>query len=99
MLTIKEIFEYEEKEAYCIKTIIVDKENNKNDYYRESIDALINYMKNNEQNPSENRWDRYAIIKKHLSSKTLGYLSGIGFNTLCRNIRKQINKNKRQIEE
>ena len=99
MLERKEIFEYKKEEAYYIDTIIVERMNDEKDYYRESMNALISYMKNNEQNPSEDRWDKYAIIEKHLSSKTLGYLSGIGFNTLCRKLRKEINRNKRQIEE
>ena len=36
------------------------------------------------------------VCKKYLSSKTIGYLSGIGFNTLCRKLRKEI---KREIGE
>jgi len=42
----------------------------------------------------------YAVSlanSRYLSSKTIGYLSGIGFNTLCRKIRKEINWKKRQI--
>lgn len=65
------------------------------DYYTESINALIEYMKEYEKNPNEKHWDNYAIQNKYLSSKTIGYLSGVGFNTLCRNLRKQINKQKR----
>ena len=65
--------------------------------YEESINALIGYIKNNEQNPSEKRWNSYAISNKYLSAKTLGYLTEEGFNVLCRKIRKNVNKEKRQI--
>lgn len=71
----------------------------KQDYYQESMDALVEYMKKHEQNPSEKRWNEYAISKKYLSSQTIGYLSGIGFNTLCKKLRKKINQNKRQEEK
>ncbi len=79
-----------------IKTNIKPEKNeNKKDYYIESINALIEYMKKYEKNPNEKQWDKYAIQNIFLSSKTMGYLSEVGFNTLCRNLRKQINKQKR----
>lgn len=68
-------------------------------YYEKSMGALVQYMKDNEENPSEKRWNRYAISQKCLSSKTIGYLSGIGFNTLCRKLRKELNKEKRQTHD
>lgn len=77
-----------------IKTNIKLKENKK-DYYAESINALIEYMKKYEKNPNEKQWNKYAIQNRYLLSKTIGYLSKVGFNTLCRNLRKQINKQKR----
>ncbi len=61
-------------------------------YYLDSIIQLIEYMKINKNNPSEKRWDRYAIKRRCLSSKTLGYMYEDGFNSLCREIRKDINK-------
>lgn len=90
----------ENVEAYNEKNIIVDEKDKKmekeqKDYYEESIYALIEYIKENEQNPNEKKWDKIAVDKKYLSSKTIGYISGVGFNKLCRNLRKQINK--RQI--
>lgn len=96
----KKLLEYQKKEVYLKNTIIEKEkiEGYKKDYYKETLDALIQYMENNEKNPSENRWDKYAIDKKYLSSKTMGYLSGIGFNTLCRKLRKEINKAKRQMK-
>ena len=57
---------------------------------------MIQYMKNNEKNPSESVWNKIAIENEYLSSKTIGYLSNIGFNTLCRKLRRGINRNKRQ---
>lgn len=61
-------------------------------YYLESITKLIEYMKLNENNPSESTWNKQAIQKGCLSSKTLGYMYEDGFNTLCREIRKELNK-------
>lgn len=88
------------KKIYYIKSIIkkIRKPREKKyqkDYYTESLNALIEYMKKYEKNPNEKQWDNYAIQNEYLSSKTMGYLSEIGFNTLCRNLRKQINKEKR----
>lgn len=71
----------------------------KQDYYQESMDALVQYMKKHEQNPSEKRWNEYAICERYLSSQTIGYLNGIGFHTLCRKLRKEINQKKRQEEK
>lgn len=81
------------------KQEIKEKQNKNENYYEKSIDALIGYMKNNEQNPSQKKWDEFAIYNKYLSSKTIGYISGIGFNKLCRNLRKKINKTKRILKE
>lgn len=94
----KEILEYEIKEA-CYTSSIVQNQKEKDckrNHYEQSMDALIQYMENHEKNPSERRWNEYAIHAKFLSSKTIGYLSGTGFNTLCRKKRKEINKEKRQ---
>ncbi len=62
-------------------------------YYLDSIIELIEYMKINEKNPSENEWNKYIVGKKYLSSKSIGYMYGYGFNNLCRKLRKDINKN------
>ncbi|MCI8361845.1 MAG: hypothetical protein HFJ41_01610 [Clostridia bacterium] len=71
------------------------KYNNKSlqNYYLHSIITLTEYMKANKENPSEIKWNRYAIKKGCLSSKTIGYMYEDGFNSLCRQIRKAINKN------
>ncbi len=63
-------------------------------YYEKSINALVQYIKKHDSNPSEKWWNQYAIRKKYLSSKTIGYLSGMGFNTFCRKTRKKVNKEK-----
>ena len=70
----------------------------KKNYYVESMNALIQYLKENEENPNENIWNNYAIKEGFLSSKTIGYLSGTGFNSLCRKMRKDLNKKKRQMD-
>lgn len=98
----KRIFENPKREEAYHENIIIETgkiEGYKKDYYEESMNALIQYMKSHDQNPSEKRWDQYAIYEKYLSSKTIGYLSGVGFNTLCRKLRKEINKAKRQIKD
>ena len=61
-------------------------------YYIESIIALIEYIKLNEVNPSEKRWNKYAIENRYLSGKSIGYMYEDGFNNLCRKIRKMVNK-------
>ena len=65
----------ENKEAYSITNIIEGEKINKleenlKNYYEESIYALIEYMKKDEKNPSEKRWDKFAVSEKYLSSKT-----------------------------
>lgn len=100
MLEKEKRIEYENEKAYNVENII-ENENNKyqkENYYEKSIYALIQYMKINEQNPSENKWNSIATKNKYLSSKTMGYLSAMGFNKLCRKLRKAINRNKRQIK-
>lgn len=68
-------------------------------YYNKSILALTNYIKINEKNPSEKEWDEYIVDKLYLSSKSIGYLYGRGFNKLCKQIRKKINKENRKQRE
>ena len=98
----EKIIECESKEEQIsyMEEVVKEQRNEKpmNHYYEESIEALTQYIRNNETNPSEKCWNHYAIHEKYLSSKTIGYLSGMGFNTLCRKKRKQINKEKREKE-
>lgn len=61
-------------------------------YYNKSIDALIEYIKSNEINPTEVKWNKQAVKHGYLSSETMGYLDGEGFNKLCKRIRKNIEK-------
>jgi len=84
------------KEAYHVSfmlSIELDNLRYKNtiqSYYNESIEALIKYMQVNEMNPSEVRWNHYAVKNGYLSSQTMGYIYGQGFNKLCKAIRKKI---------
>lgn len=74
-------------------SIELDKKNNKDtlqSYYNNSINALIEYIKINEINPSEVRWNNYATKRGYLSSQTMGYIYGDGFNKLCKEIRKEL---------
>lgn len=61
-------------------------------YYNDSFNALTKYIKVNENNPSEIRWNKYAIENNYLSSQTIGYIYGEGFNKLCKEIRKELKK-------
>lgn len=84
------------EEAYYISfmlSIEIDNKYNKNtvqSYYTKSMQALIEYIQINEKNPSEVRWNHYAIKKGYLSSQTMGYIYGQGFNKLCKAIRKKL---------
>lgn len=91
------ILKYQKEKTYYEKAGIEEPE--KKDCYKNSMEALIEYMNENEKNPSEKQWNQYATCQKYLSGKTIGYLSGMGFNTLCRKLRKEINKKKRQVED
>lgn len=76
-------------------SIEIDNKYQKNtlqNYCFTSIDALVKYIQINEINPSEVRWNRYAVNNGYLSSQTLGYIYGQGFNKLCKEIRKYIKK-------
>jgi len=59
-------------------------------YYNDSLNALIKYIETNEKNPSEVRWNNYVVKKGYLSSQTMGYIYGNGFNKLCKEIRKEL---------
>ncbi len=88
--------DYKKNYKICkILSIENDKKyNNKalQNYYLHSIITLTEYMKLNEKNPSEYKWNKYAIKNRCLSSKTIGYMYEDGFNSLCREIRKELNK-------
>ena len=87
------------EEAYYISfmlSIEIDNKYHNNtiqSYYTNSMEALIEYMQMNEMNPSEARWNKYAVNNGYLSSQTMGYIYGQGFNKLCKEIRKKFKKN------
>lgn len=60
--------------------------------YNITIEALEKYIKENKKRPNEKTWNQYAIKNNYLSSETIGYFCGIGFNKLCRIIMKNIKK-------
>ncbi len=80
------IIKYKKQDAKYTKV-----KKQKRNYYNESITALKEYMMQDFQNPTEKDWNNYAIKNGYLTSKTLGYLSEIGFNSMCRKIRIEIN--------
>lgn len=59
-------------------------------YYNHSFNALVKYIETNEINPNEVKWNRYAVENRYLSSETMGYIYGNGFNKLCKDIRKEL---------
>lgn len=65
--------------------------------YTISMEKLKEYIKEENCMPNEKAWNCFAVEKNLLSSRSISYLSGVGFNTLCRKIMKQINKEKREL--
>ncbi len=63
-------------------------------YYQESIEALTQYIKENKLIPTEKVWNKVASAKNLLTSQSLGYLSGIKFSDLCKDIYKNYKKEK-----
>ena len=69
--------------------IMLKNENELLEIYNISIEALEKYIKETGKRPNEKIWNRYAIENNYLSSETIGYICGIGFNKLCRNLIKK----------
>ena len=63
---------------------------NQKEHCNRSVRALIQYICKSEANPNEFTWNRYAIKNKLLSAESMGYIYGIGFNKLCKEIRKDL---------
>lgn len=59
-------------------------------YYNESYYALNEYIKKYNNTPSEVKWNKYAIENQYLSSQTIGYIYGKGFNKLCKELKKEL---------
>lgn len=57
--------------------------------YEESLKELKRYILEIKTRPSEKKWNKYAIEKGFLLSGTIGYVSGKGFNLLCRDLIKE----------
>ena len=62
--------------------------------YNISIEALEKYMEENKKKPSEKEWNQFAKKNNYLSSESIGYIVGTGFNKLCRKKIKEITKKK-----
>lgn len=58
-------------------------------YYEKSIKELEKYIKTTRTRPNEKNWNRFAVKNGYLSSESIGYICGIGFNKLCREIIKR----------
>jgi len=71
--------------------------NRMNEIYTISMEKLKEYLEANKGMPSEKEWNRFAVKNELLSSKTISFLSGMGFNTLCRKMMKQITHEKKKL--
>ncbi len=58
-------------------------------YYEISLKELERYIKTTRTRPNEKTWNRFAVQNGYLSSESIGYICGIGFNKLCRKIIKK----------
>ena len=75
-----------------VKDMIIDEkkilENNILENYSKSLEALIGYISQSENNPNEKKWNKFARVNNYLSAESMGYISENGFNKLCKEIRK-----------
>ena len=58
-------------------------------YYEKSLKELERYIKITRTRPNEKTWNRFAVQNGYLSSESIGYICGVGFNKLCRKIIKK----------
>jgi len=70
---------------------MVEKNKSKN-IYEESIIGLKEYIRETREIPNGQKWNAYAMKFGYLSSKSIGFFSPCGFNKLCRNLIKEVNK-------
>ena len=61
-------------------------------YYKKTVDALKQYIKENKKIPTEKVWNKIAAEKELLTSQTLSYLSGTKFQNLCEELNQNIQK-------
>ncbi len=88
-LNSEETYEIARRIEEYLKSRDIKKNLKEKNYYEYSLNGLEQYMKENEKNPSEQRWNKYALEHGYLSAKVIGYLSGKGFNKLCKQKRKE----------
>lgn len=62
--------------------------------YDKSFQELKNYLKTTNSIPSEQKWNKYCIEQNLLSSKSMEYMYGKKFNKMCRELIKEVHKNK-----
>ncbi len=68
---------------------------NNEQYYKNSIESLKQYIKETKIIPTEKMWNKKAIEEGLLTSQSLGYLSGTKFPDLCKTIYKQMQNKKK----
>lgn len=68
---------------------------NNEQYYKNSIEALTQYIQKTKIIPTEKMWNKKAVEENLLTSQTLGYLSGVKFPDLCKTIYKQMQNKKK----
>ena len=62
------------------------------DLYEKSLQELKTYIDLIKDIPSEQQWNKYCVKQNLLSSKSLEYIYGKGFNKMCRNLMKKSRK-------
>ena len=62
--------------------------------YEKSLKELKKYLKMNNIIPSGKVWNKYCLENELLCSKSLEYMYGEGFNRMCRNLIKEVRKEK-----
>ena len=62
--------------------------------YNKSFEELKNYIRIKNDIPSEQEWNKYCVEQNLLCSKSLEYRYGKKFNKMCRELIKEIHKNK-----
>ena len=64
--------------------------------YEKSLGQLYLYLKVTKTLPNEKEWNKYALMRQCLSSKSLEFLYGYKFSVMCRKLIKEVNKEKGQ---
>lgn len=65
-------------------------------YYQKSIQELRNLIREKSEIPTEKIWNKIAEEQGYLTSQSLGYIAQVKFPELCKNIYREIQKQKKE---